>query len=169
MKKIFNFVLLLFVVQLLIPACFAFDFDSIKQKTVKAVGNVEPISTVQNVTNIKQRKAEKIFKDKITSDDFRLKYHVIMLQFDKEGYNDGEKSLYGILVSYLDGKESVVSSLNFDYAIKAKSLFDKILTYTPDNCPTAKEFDKQKIFVSDNDFDKLDDNIIKVITALNVY
>lgn len=169
MKKILNFLFLLFIIQLLMPACIAFDFDSIKQKTVKSVGSVEPISTVQNVTNLKQRKAEKLFKEKIVSDDFRLKYHILMLQQDKEAYDDGEKSLYGILVSYLDGKESVVSSINFDYAIKAKSLFDKILTYTPDNCPTAKEFDKQKIFVSDNVFDKLDDDMIKIITTLNVY
>lgn len=169
MKKILNFLFLLFIIQLLMPACIAFDFDSIKQKTVKSVGSVEPISTVQNVTNLKQRKAEKLFKEKIVSDDFRLKYHILMLQQDKEGYSDGEKSIYGVLVSYLDGQKGIVTGPNFDYAMKAKVLFDKITEYTPDNCPSAKEFDKQKIFISDNDFEKLDDDIIKVITALNVY
>lgn len=81
----------------------------------------------------------------------------------------GEKSIYGVLVSYLDGQKGIVTGPNFDYAMKAKALFDKITEYTPDNCPSAKEFDKQKIFISDNDFEKLDDDMIKIITTLNVY
>lgn len=162
MKKLF----VILIISLVVNPVMAIDFNAVKQKTVDVVSEASGLSIN---TNLKQKQAEKELKAKIIdTPEYRFKTHIAMLQEDKLGYENDMESLYGDLIAVIN-KNSSVYTVNTKYAQKAKVLFDEIVGYTPENSPTLSEFDKKKIIISDNDFDKIDENLKEIIFFLNLY
>lgn len=157
MKKVFIILGILIISH---NSVFAINDSKIKQK------NINLYNTDSKTTNYKQQKAEKEF----FSDSNRLFFHYKIAKQDKETYNDNinNESFYGDLLNIIE-KNKNLHNANIEYAQKAKILFDDIVNCEDKNIPTPEEFEKKKIIISDNDFDKIDKNLKKIIIILNVY
>lgn len=157
MKKVFIILGILIISH---NSVFAIDDSNLKQK------NINSYTPDSKTTNYKQQKAEK----KFLSDSNRLFIHYKIIQQDKETYNNNitNESFYGDLLNIIE-KNKNLYNINTEYAQKTKFLFDEIVNCEDENIPIPEEFEKKKIIIRDNDFDKIDKDLKNIIFLLNVY
>ena len=93
-----------------------------------------------------------------------------IIQQDKETYNNNitNESFYGDLLKIIE-KNKNLYNVNTEYAQKTKILFDEIVNCEDENIPIPEEFERKKIIIWDNDFDKIDKDLKNIIFLLNVY
>lgn len=171
MKKFIN----LLVCLLIITPCYGFDL-------VNAVNTVSGVSAVatskyreiqenkKETQNIKQQTKEKEFVENLLTPDYRLLTHYTLLRQDKEAYDEDKSSnlsIYAELMSYYNAKPQ--TAINYQYATQAKQLFDEIANTDDDNVPIPEQFEKKKVFISDADFDKINEELRSIIFMINCY
>lgn len=167
---VYNKILGIIVLLLIANPSLGVDFSKVKQKTLNIVTTQ---TRTQNLSNFKQIYAENELRNKVVlSPEYRLKAHIAMIQEDKALYVDNSESntIYGELLNIIDKLQKLKLDISdLKYAQQAKNLFDLEATFTTETIPTPEEFDKMKIIIPDNDFDKINPDLKDIILFLNTY
>ena len=162
MKK---YIMVFFLTFFIMNSAIALDINKIKEATISTT---KQIAGINANTNIKQNEAERKLREETFTKNYYLKNRIILIQEDKLVYDEGGESIYGELVK-IKNKYTNINDINYEYSIKAENLYKLLLKQTPEKCISAEEFDKLKIIINDNDFDKIDENLKKIILSLNIY
>lgn len=122
--------------------------------------------------NEKQKKDESILRAIINSDAGRLSKHQTSI---KEDYSDDKNSIFTQLTS-LEKKykkdNDKKSQLNLSYIAKAKELYLYLAEYPSELTMVSDfiyEFNSKIITIPDTDYDSLDEDLIMIISVINVY
>lgn len=127
-------------------------------------------------TNKHQTKDENVIRGIINSPSGRLSKHYVSFREDFFLYNKGDKSsvYYSIvkLEEKYNKKNAKNAEVNLEYINKVKDLYEFLVKYPSDKSMTTgfvEEFDSRKIIIPDNVYDKLDEDLVNLITLINVY
>lgn len=129
------------------------------------------------VKNERQKKDEVLLRNIINSDSGRLSKHYTSFREDYFLYKqkNDKNSVFAQIVSlekkYRKGDSDSIT-LNRNYLGKAKALYLYLAEYPPEKAISqefVKEFNSKKIVIPDTDYDKIDDDIVMLISLINVY
>lgn len=129
------------------------------------------------IQNEKQKKDEVLLRGIINSDAGRLSKHYVSFREDYSLYNDknDKTSVFAQIVSlekkYRKGDDAS-AKLNREYLQKAKDMYFYLAEYPADKSMSndfVREFNSKRIIIPDSDYDKIDDDIVMLISLINVY
>ena len=128
------------------------------------------------ITHEKQKKDEIMLRGIINSDAGRLSKHQTAFKEDYDMYKTNDKnSIYFQILSLEKkyyNKQDEVSRLDMAYLNKVKDLYIFLADYPSEKAMSSKfvqEFKDKKIIISDYDYDKLDEDLVMLISLVNVY
>lgn len=129
-----------------------------------------------DIKNERQKKDESVLRAIVNSDSGRLSKHHTSFREDYYLYKHKDKnSVFAQIVSLekkYSKKTDAESKLNTEYLAKAKSLYLYLAEYPSDKALSSdfvKEFNSKLIVIPDEDYVKLDDDIVMLIELINVY
>lgn len=124
----------------------------------------------------KQEKDETVIRGIINSASGRLSKHYLSFKEDFELFNEGDKTSVYYSIIQLEqkyNKKNIQNAeINIEYINKAKNLYEFLVEYPSEKTMTTafvEEFDNKKIIIPDEDYDKLDEDLVNLITLINVY
>lgn len=130
-----------------------------------------------DIKNNKQTKDEVLLRAIINSDAGRLSKHYVSFREDYLLYNDknDKSSVFAQIVSlekkYMKG-DDLKTKLNREYLQKTKDMYLYLAEYPADKSMSndfVREFNAKKIIIPDADYDQIDDDIVMLISLINVY
>lgn len=134
------------------------------------------ISPCFAANNEKQMKDEILIRGIINSPAGRLSRHYVSFKEDYDLHKAGDKTSEFSTIIKLENKYAIKSDnnakLNLEYTNKVKDLYLFLVNYPSDKTMTSKfveEFDAKKITIPDNIYDSLDEDLVMLITLINVY
>lgn len=124
----------------------------------------------------KQENDETVIRGIINSPSGRLSKHYVSFKEDYDLYKSGDKtSIYSSILK-LEEKYNKTNTanaeLNLKYTQKAKNLYEFLVHYPSESTMSSafvNEFDSKKILIPDIAYEKLDEDLITIITLINVY
>lgn len=129
-----------------------------------------------DVTNDKQKKDEVMLRGIINSDSGRLSKHQTAFKEDYDLYKANDKNAVYSQILALEkryyNREDDIARLNMNYVLQAKGLYLFLIDYPSDkamNDEFLKDFNSKKIIISDYDYDKLHEDLVMLISLINVY
>ncbi len=124
----------------------------------------------------KQEKDETVIRGIINSPSGRLSKHYVSFKEDYELYKSGDKtSIYSSILKLeekYNKKNAQNAEINLKYIEKAKELYEFLVNYPSESSMSnafVQEFDSKKIMIPDIAYDKLDEELVSLITLINVY
>ncbi len=128
------------------------------------------------VTNEKQKKDDNILRGIINSDAGRLSKHQTSFKEDYSLFKRDDKNSIFMQLTSLEKKykkkNDEKSQLNLSYIAKAKDLYLFLSEYPSELTMTSdfvNEFNSKIIFITDSDYDSLDEDLTMIISVINVY
>ena len=129
-----------------------------------------------DIKNEKQTKDEGLLRAIINSDAGRLSKHYTSFREDYFLYKQNDKnSIYSQIIA-LEKKykkaDNIQNKLNLSYLQKAKDMYLYLAEFPADKAMSfdfVKEFNAKKIIIPDSDYDLIDDDIVMLISLINVY
>lgn len=130
-----------------------------------------------DIKNEKQKKDEVLLRNIINSDSGRLSKHYTSFREDYFLYKqkNDKNSVFAQVITlekkYRKG-DSALTKLNRAYLNKVKDLYLYLAEYPSEKSVSqefVKEFNSKKIIIPDSDYDKIDDDIVMLISLINVY
>lgn len=124
----------------------------------------------------KQENDEVVIKGIINSPSGRLSKHYVSFKEDYNLYKSGDKtSIYSSLLKLeekYNKKNDKNAEINLRYIQKTKELYEFLINYPSESTMSTifvNEFDEKKILIPDSVYDTLDEDLITIITLINVY
>lgn len=128
------------------------------------------------ITNEKQKKDEVMLRGIINSDCGRLSKHYTAFKEDYDLYKANDKTAVYSQILALEkryyNREDDIARLNMNYVLQAKGLYLFLIDYPADKTMSdefLKDFNDKKIIISDYDYDKLHEDLVMLISLINVY
>jgi len=129
-----------------------------------------------DITNEKQKKDEVMLRGIINSDGGRLSKHQTAFKEDYDLYKANDKNAVYSQILELEkryyNREDEIARLNMNYVLQVKGLYLFLIDYPSDKAMSDEflhDFNSKKIIISDYDYDKLHEDLVMLISLINVY